>query len=276
MIGRHPELYGMPELKLFCYPTIGQLDASLPDYHRDRGIVHRSPGLVRAVAELGFGGQFPQSVAAAREWLARRPQWTGAAVFDMLQAQVAPRSAVEKSPENVESAAALGRLVAAYPRARFLHLTRHPATSQRSMHDHWCRTMPDSPVEELAQVCAETWLDTHRRILAMTAHAAPDRYLRVRAEDILNEPSTHLPVIARWLGVASEEDAIEAMRHPERSPFACLGPAGSGVSGGNDPAFLSDPIPRPVALPPDLETDLETDLESDLERVADLARQLGY
>ena len=46
MIGQHPELAGLPELKLFCYATLGELDASLPRYWVQRGIKHRSPGLV--------------------------------------------------------------------------------------------------------------------------------------------------------------------------------------------------------------------------------------
>ena len=40
--------------------------------------------------------------------------------------------------------------------------------------------------------------------------------------------------------------AIDAMRHPERSPFACFAPAASGVIGGSDPAFLRDPRPHRV------------------------------
>ena len=55
MIGQHPALTGLPEL--FCYPTIGELEASLPSYWRERGVTHRSRGLVRAVAQLEYGGQ---------------------------------------------------------------------------------------------------------------------------------------------------------------------------------------------------------------------------
>jgi hypothetical protein len=57
MIGQHPQLAGLPELKLFSYPTIGELEASLPQYWIDRGITHRSPGLIRAIAEYKFRGQ---------------------------------------------------------------------------------------------------------------------------------------------------------------------------------------------------------------------------
>jgi len=55
MIGQHPELAGLPELKLFRYRTIGELERSLPPYWIERGFTHRSPGLVRALAQLEFG-----------------------------------------------------------------------------------------------------------------------------------------------------------------------------------------------------------------------------
>jgi hypothetical protein len=54
MIGQHPLLYGFPELKLFACPTIGEVEASLPG---TSALIDRSPGLVRAVAELLFGNQ---------------------------------------------------------------------------------------------------------------------------------------------------------------------------------------------------------------------------
>jgi hypothetical protein len=251
MIGRHPNLFGLPELKLFCFPTLGALEASLPRSARDRGIVHRSPGLVRAVAQVHFGDQSFRALDAARQWLRDRPHWPGEAVFDLLQTELHPRCAVEKSPENVDTAGALARLATAYPRARYVHLTRHPATTQQSMFDHWCRTM--GPVPGLATGCTDLWLETHERIGSFILTVPPDRKLRMRSEDILNDPSVHLAAIARWLGLTSDEPAIEAMTHPERSPFAAFAPAGSGVTGGNDAAFLADPIPHSVELPPDIE-----------------------
>src|SRR5262245_49158513 len=128
MIGQHPDLAGLPELKLFAYPTIADMEGSLPRYWRERGFTHRSPGLVRALAEYEFGGQALDQLDRARAWLAARPHWSGADVFDALLARLSPRTAVEKSPENVATAAALRRLAAAYPNARYLHLTRHPVT----------------------------------------------------------------------------------------------------------------------------------------------------
>ena len=275
MIGQHPQLAGLPELKLFGYDTIAELELSLPAYWRERGFTHRSPGLVRAIAEFEFGGQTPRSIAAARQWLRLRGHWSGAEVLDVLLARFAPREAVEKSPENVTSAAALKRLSAAYPNARYLHLTRHPLTTQASASRHLRRTVPEHSQagEPMAGIAA--WVQVHERILRFTTVVPKQRVFRVRAEDVLNDPGRQLREIARWLGIRDDDAAIDAMRHPERSPFARFGPR--GVIGGHDHGFLRDPVVRRAELPASLEPPEGWTGEARLWRRAEaLARRLGY
>jgi hypothetical protein len=253
MIGQHPELAGLPELKLFAYRSIAEMEASLPRYWRERGFTHRSPGLVRALAQLEFGDQEPDSIERARAWLEDRPHWSGAHVFDALLSRLQPRTAVEKSPENVATDAALRRLARAYPNARYLHLTRHPVTTQMSMVEHRRRTVPSHPLDGQPMAGIAAWLDVHQRIVRFLAPLVPERVMRVRAEDVLNDPQRQLTSIAGWLGLRADAAAVAAMCHPEASPYARFGPAGSGVIGGLDPGFLHDPIPRAVELPRSME-----------------------
>jgi hypothetical protein len=277
MVGQHPALAGLPELKLFCYPTIAELEASLPRFWFDRGITHRSPGLVRAVALLEFGDQELGSLESARTWLRNRSHWSGADVLDVLMERLSPRVAVEKSPEDVESDAALRRLAAAYPNARYLHLTRHPVTTQRSVKEHLNRSVPgySMPGEPMSAIAV--WVETHSRILRFAAILPKHRYMRVRSEDVLNDPRSQLRSIAAWLGVETNECAIEAMMHPEASPFASVGPEGSGIVGGNDPDFLRDPIPRPVEIIRTLDQPPGWEGDSTLwQMTVDLATRLGY
>jgi len=277
MIGQHPDLAGLPELKLFGYRTIGELEASLPPYWIERGFTHRSPGLVRALAQFEFGDQTAESLDAARAWLRERGHWSGADVLDVLLARLAPRTALEKSPESATTTGALRRLASAYPEARYLHLTRHPATTQASMAEHLLRTVPEHPRigEPMAGIAA--WCEVHARVLRFAATLPADRILRVRAEDVLNDPPAQLRAIAAWLGLRTDDAAIEAMCHPEASPFARLGPAGSGVIGGHDHGFLRDPIPRRVAVPPTLEPPPGWHGEPRLwQRTVGLAGRLGY
>jgi Sulfotransferase family len=276
MIGQNPQLAGLPELKLFLYRTVGELEASLPASWRDRGVTHRSPGLVRAVAEFLFGGQSSRSVTDAQAWLRERGHWSGADVLDVLQGHVHPRAVVEKSPENVVTPAAFGRLSTAYPLARYLHLIRHPASTLHSMLEHWRRTMLEEPPEGLQVSCIASWLDVNQRILRFGTRSG-DRYLRIRAEDVLNDPVAQLRVIADALAVRADDDAVAAMSHPESSPFARFGPRGTGVTGGSDPGFLRSPVPRRAVLPHSLDQPAEWTGGPELwSMAAALAVQLGY
>jgi hypothetical protein len=277
MVGQHPEMMGLPELKLFCYPTIGELEASLPRFWSERGVCHRSPGLVRALAYFEFGSQDPKALVSSRTWLANRRNWSGADVLDVLLNRIHPRVAVEKSPENVATDAALNRLASAYPRARYLHLTRHPVTTQQSMQEHLRRIAPGHsfPGEPMSLIAS--WVEDQSRIMRFGATLPGTRYLRVKAEDVLNDTRAHLRSIASWLQFSADHQSIEAMAHPEVSPFAAFGPAGSGVAGGNDPAFLRDPVPHPVEAIQTLDPPAGWEGNASLWRTAvTVATQLGY
>jgi hypothetical protein len=277
MIGQHPELCGLPELKLFASPTIGEMEASLPRFWIERGVTHRSPGLVRALAEYLFGGQNIEALAAARTWLAERQDWPGEAVLDILLARVSPRLAVEKSPENAASDEALGRLAEAYPEARYIHLTREPAATQRSMQAHWERVMPEHPLEGQPMLGFAAWVDVNLRILDFTKRLPRGRVLRLRAEDVLEQGPGRLRAVARWLGLSCAPAALEAMTHPEASPFARPGPKDSGIIGGYDPGFLADPLLRKLAPPAPLrQPEGWSGHDALWQRVEGLAAQLGY
>ena len=79
-----------------------------------------------------------------------------------------------------------------------------------------------------------------------------------------------------WLGVSSQAHALEAMGHPERSPFACLGPVNARF--GNDPSFLNAPKLRTYTrkeenLDDPLSWDEELGFSKDVRGLAEL---LGY
>jgi Sulfotransferase family len=277
MIGQHPELFGMPELKLFLFATIGELDASLPVEVRERGFKHRSPGLVRAVAELEYGAQNDATLAAAISWLKARPGWSGPRVFDLLMERVSPRIAIEKSPEHVERGATLARIFRAYPRARYLHLTRHPVTTIRSMNEHLQGSLPRSRKVDFTAHCTRYWLASNELIGRATSRLPAERRLQARAEDVLNDPVPNLRRIAVWLDVRADDAAIEAMLHPDRSPFACFVARPSGVNSGYDAKFLADPRPHAVDLPTHLEAPVEWQADPELwGRVTRAAAKLGY
>ena len=275
MLGQHPELYGFPELLLLTKRTIGEIldgDHDLDAAWR----LHHQAGLVRAVAEVVIGERAGKdAIAQAREWLERHRGWPTVAVFDLLQEKVNPRVAVEKTPETSSSETPIFRSLIAYPRARFIHLVRHPVSTIRSMCEHWRTRDWIANRGPLEVTCAATWYASHRRLLRILSEFASERTLRVKAEAVLNDPERELPRIAQWLDLATDDEAIEAMLHPEHSPYARFGPP--EAPGGHDPKFLRNPIPRPVAVPGSIEFPAQWQIGSQATAaIAELAGELGY
>jgi hypothetical protein len=250
MIGMHHQMFGFPELSLFRRELIGELLVDPPDW-RHAPVSQLLAGVLRSLAELHEGTQDEASVARALDWLQRRRQWSGAHVSDHLFGHLVPRTPVEKSPENSSTWEYLRRLDVAYPRARYLHLTRHPLSTIRSMYRAWSGLgYWDIPGELMVQFCVGSWFFHHERLLEFLSGVSPDRTLRVRSEDVLNAPRAELSGICQWLGIDASEQAVATMMRPDLSPFARKGPV--NASGGNDPEFLNDPRPRPTVIPPTL------------------------
>lgn len=236
MIGQHPELYGFPELHLFIGDTIQEV----LDREYQAGNHFGPPGLLRTIAELEFGCQTSATISRAIGWLAQRVHWSTKALMDYLRERVAPRIGMEKSPITALRPVDLERSWAFYPDAYFLHLVRHPVSTRRSMDLFLEQRAPlhqRRPFDSLL-----SWYRFHRNILEFTRGLPPGQSLMVKGEDVLSDPDRYLPQIAEWLGISTASPAIEAMKHPEYSPYAYRGPA--PAHGGNDGNFMRSPTLR--------------------------------
>jgi hypothetical protein len=244
MVGQHPELYGFPELRLFRAEVVRGLLAEPPG-GEGMPARQRTAGLVRALAQLHEGEQSGAAADRAWCWLEQRADWSVAAVLAHLLALVSPRVGVEKSPETSASDRAMDRMARACPDARYLHLVRHPWSTVASMLDAWSGLdYWDVPAERAPQRCLEVWYEHHRRIAAFGAGLDAGRFLRVRAEDVVDRPDETLPTLCGWLGVDAGDEAIALMKRPDRSCYAAPGP--DNAPGGYDPKFLHDPRRHPI------------------------------
>jgi hypothetical protein len=275
MLGEHPRICGFPELALFRKETIADLLTDPPGW-KGPATRLRLAGVFRALAEHHDGRQTPETVEAAARWVEARRSWTVADLLDHLLQLAAPRIGLEKSPENSSREEYLVRLAAAYPRARFLHLTRHPVPSIASMHRVWSdKGYWRVPPELFHHFCLGVWYYQHSRIDRFLRSLPPDRGFRVRSEDVLNDSAPALQGICRWLGIESDPEALEAMRHPERSPYARTGP--KGALGGWDTGFMRDPELRTTELPSSFDFPTDWTLEPWLQLASlELATQFGY
>jgi hypothetical protein len=264
MIGGHPELYALPETNLFAgetYADVEEIFAARP---------HLRHGVLRAVAELGLGGQTRENVEAAYAWLEDYADLSTAELYRDLMALIEPRAPVDKSPLHVYTPGAIERIRSAFPDARFLHLARHPRATCESMN----RTR-QAGGQGGGVLPEEVWLRPHLRIIEGLDGVKQDNTMFLRAEVLLADPPRYLRQIAEWLGIDAGAKAVDAMMHPERSPFAAIGPENAQL--GNDPDFLESPALRPFEEPP---SDLDSPLSWGGAAFGDVLKQyamiLGY
>jgi hypothetical protein len=248
MLGQHPQAFGLPELCLF---NVGQLvdlwRGSQGDIAENGSMVRH--GLLRAVSEIYCGEQSSATINMALRWASAREEWATARVFQEIVAKLHPLVAVEKSPSYTMSVPRMRAMLDAFPDARFLHLVRHPVAQSKSVMaiNDGAFTIKVNAFEigeEHAMLEPQiAWHDLNLNILDFLDDVPPAQHMRMRGEEIMVDPQRHLAEIARWAGLRDDAEAIDAMMHPERSPFACFGPINALF--GNDPNFLSGPTFRP-------------------------------
>lgn len=245
MLGQHPDMYGLPELHLFTGETLNDLHT----LYKIAG-PRRQDGLVRVVAELYMKKQTQQTVFLAKQWMKKNGTMTTAEVFEKIMNTVAPRIVVEKSVTTIWRIAHLERLKRYFPDARYLHLSRHPRGQSASMIEvlerepNLKKDFLDESVHPPVVDPQLFWLRIHTTILDFLKKIPAANQYHVRGEDVVVDPDTSLEEIATWLGVRTDAEAIEAMKHPETSPYSTLGPPNAPF--GADPKFLQDPALRPA------------------------------
>jgi Sulfotransferase family len=260
MLGQHPEAYGLPETHLFPYETVGERAK-----HVAQATHPMNHGLLRAVAQICFGAQTEATIHKARRWLQARSHLKTETLLEILGQRVFPRVLIDKTPSVTHDLKTLGRMHSAFPKARFIQLLRHPRGFCESTlkylderrkrgplpPSHWLLTISSyPPATEHADAAngklidpQNGWYAVHRNISKFLESLAPEQWIRLRGEELLADPDKVLPQVAGWLGLRTDAAAIDAMKHPERSPFATFGPPGARY--GGDTFFMQDPVFRP-------------------------------
>jgi hypothetical protein len=258
MLGQHPKMYGFPETHLLMTRTMRGWWALFAG-----GFL--SHGLLRLVAELFIGGQTESTIRLAELWLVSRLSQSSPSVFRELAERVSPRTPIDKSPIIVKNVESLRTVQRAFPNAKYIHLTRHPVSYSlsilRLLEDRLVSAELKGPAAArrvLSSAMFSTkdmidhngkypvidplirWHKEHSNILSFLAEVRPGRQLRVRGEDLVNYPDTCLRQITDWLGLKSDCDTIDRMKHPENWAFANVGPLNAPF--GGDPNFNRNPM----------------------------------
>lgn len=238
MIGEHPQLYGFPELHIFSGNTVADL------VRREAKAGHPGPpGLIRTLAQEHDGIQTQKTIMKAIVWFRERSHWPTKKMFDYLLDLVNPKIGVEKSPETASKTPYLERSYSWFPKAYYLHLTRHPVSARKSIQEFYDlkRDRKGTNTTSLKFLVDGllVWYDMHRKIIDFTNTLPTGQTIRVKGEDLLSDPDCYLTQLAEWMGIQSDAAAIDAMKHPENSPYACFGPY--PARGGNDGKFMRSP-----------------------------------
>lgn len=243
IIGQHPQLYGFPELHLFSVDTVDEMVKK----KAESGKV-APPGVIRTLAQEHDGVQTTKTALKAIDWLLERRHWTTQELFNYLLELVNPRIGVEKSPQTTKKVKFIEKSYEWFPDAYYLHLTRHPVSSRKSIKEFFEHKESKQYYQDDLYKRSQSldgllvWYSMHRNILRFTNSLPSGQTMRIKGEDVLSDPDIYLPQLADWLGLDTGAEAIEAMKHPEQSPYAYTGPA--PVPGGNDPKFMRNPTLR--------------------------------
>jgi hypothetical protein len=296
MLGQHPGLYSIPETQLFLADTMADWWALC-----SRAKAPLAHGLLRTVAQLYFGEQTEETVKLARGWLMRRSHYTTGYLLEELAIRVFPAMLVDKGSIITYRLEFLRRAYRMFPGARFLHMVRHPKGYGESVIKYYRereKSGPLPPGNWLLHLAAypnplvpgnkvepnhrdldpqRSWYALNMNISEFLKSVPDDQKMLVRGEDLLSNTDERLQQILCWLGLRADDDAIEPMKHPERSPYAGFGPPGARF--GNDRNFMSNPVLRPDrATPPSLDGPVSwySDGRVLLPEVKQLAGQFGY
>ena len=186
-----------------------------------------------------------------------------------------------------------------FPQARFLHLLRHPRAQCESFWKAmeqkaeagkvpgWFLRSASGRGVSLGKGKAlpkdagldpkRAWFKHTRHICEFLATVPEDQKMRIRGEDLLSDPDPVLQRIAAWLGIRTDADAIAAMKHPEDSRYASIGPRGATF--GNNRSFLENPALRPYRNPQETlngPLSWRVDRQGFSPRVKQHAREFGY
>jgi hypothetical protein len=292
MLGEHPQMYGVCELHLMRARSVARWWRMC-----EGASFGMADGLLRVVAELIFGGQTEQNVNGARGWIVRRSHWTTGFLLENLAMAVYPRILVDKSPSIVYELEFMQRALGMFPTARFLHLTRSPIGQGESLMNlireaekhgpapYWMLHLASYPYwpnstgpESVLDIDPQrAWYELNTNICEFLKNVPEAQQKRVKGEDLLSDPDRILAEIVGWLGLRTDAEAIERMKHPERSPFAGFGPSNAYM--GNDRSFLAHPhLRQERAVERSLDGPLSwsADQRELQPRVKALARVFGY
>ncbi len=203
MLAGNPRLFSPPELQLLQFDTLTARRDAFVGYEK-----YLQEGTVRALMQA-----HQIDPASAQAMMAERENANGGVreFYREMQAAVAPRLLVDKTPDYAMDLAVLRRAEAMFDGARYIHLARHPLGMIRSYEQG--RFLLESPYRgkhdfSARQMAELTWLISHRNIRQFLQDVPAERQRLIRFEDVLAGPETAMQTLGAFLGVGYDPGMI--------------------------------------------------------------------
>ncbi|CAM2069763.1 Sulfotransferase [Sulfidibacter corallicola] len=242
MLAGHPGLFAPPELHLLPYRTMAER-ANTPGMSEFMGL-----GLVKALTVLS-DTSMKTAQKELRAW--ERDDRSIPDVYHALTTAAAPRMLVDKTPTYAEHLEHLERAGAWFPKARFIHLIRHPLAVMDSIMRLNRKPMVRDFVfrgEVDSWRAAETiWVRHNRNSARFLATVAPDRQTTIRYEDLVTRPEAMMRAVCEMLGLTFDRGMLDPYQPGRMTEGIAIGDVNFRNHKGVDPALAE--AWRDVRLP---------------------------
>ena len=253
MLAGHRDLFSASELQLLGFRTL-----------RERAAAYTGTfsgwldGTIRTLMELeGLSADEAKAAMQAAE----AEDLTTKAFYRRLQEAVKPRLLVDKSPSYALDPDALRRAEEDFDGPLYIHLVRHPVPMIDSFERHhmdqvlYLHEHPFGP-RQLAEL---VWTLSHRTIAAFLDGVPRERWVRLRFEDLVEDPARQMEALCDGLGLAFDPavvrpyDRLDAKMvdgvYPESAPMGDPGflargridPTAAAITVGERSAQLGEP-----------------------------------
>jgi thioester reductase-like protein len=193
MLAGHSRLFSPQELYLGCFSDMAAYDRHLGGTILNMGVIATIAELLSRTGSWNLYVQWRQGALPTAE------------VYSFFSARLGGRTLVDKSPSFFPPQAVIRRLASLFPRARFVHLVRHPVASigsyvRERFHGIFPETRGIDPYD-----CGEwVWTRVQEGILEVEAELGPGRMHRLYFEDLASDPERALRRLCPSLGLAFE------------------------------------------------------------------------
>ncbi len=208
VLAGNPLLFAPPELHLLNYVTMAQRKAALSNKLNE----HLLTGTIRAIMRLR------SCSAEEAEEILRSCENQAMPTHDfyaLLQELIGERLLVDKTPIYSMHPEILRRAERDFDSPLYVHLVRHPCGMIRSFEDAKIEQLipfmreSDFSRRQLAEL---TWLVANENVANFFAAVPPERWLRVRYEDLVQQPEPSLRRICDFLGVPFAAEMLDPYR----------------------------------------------------------------